>query len=157
MLPFRRVCIPFHCICIPKRCICVPLCTFPWRLRSISPLRDFPQAPPFTYMQNGNVRFVCQNPLSAVYLQFRENVCEFFAFIVCSGARSLFVFRAFVVRFPPVVQAFTNCTVYVQRYVLRWRLCWTHTERELFNLGCGFWLYTERCWAPHFIENAERH
>ena len=48
-LPFCCVCIPFRCVCIPFRCICVPLCSFPWRLRSIAPLHDFPQAPPFTY------------------------------------------------------------------------------------------------------------
>ena len=66
--------------------------------------------------------FVFNNPLSVVYLLFCESV-----HVVCVHrlffARSWFVFRAFVIRFPPVLQAFTHLyTTFNARFALAFAL-----------------------------------
>ena len=102
----------------------------------------------FHLQQNGNVRFVCHNPLSAVYIPFCERVralCTHRLFCACSS----FVFRAFVVRFPPVLQAFTACTQYVQRSF--WAgVCAEQKRKRNFLIKSVAFGCTQSGGAPHF-------
>ena len=144
----------FACHCVAFRVVCVQSHLHTTNCKVVGIHAWFFSDSSFHLLQNRNVRFVFNNTLSVVYLPFCERVrvaCVHRLFFV----RSSFAFRAFVVRFhlpfkrSPSVQCTFNA-----RFALAFSL--NENGKELFNQGCGFWLYTERRSAalPRFSKNA---
>ena len=152
---------PFCCVCIPFRCVCIPFRSVAFRGVCVASQQVHVFVQYFlrlllSFKAKRSLPFCERVRVAQVYRLFFVRLSAFRKFVVrfLWICRPFFVdlssvFREFVVRFSPVLQAFTICTLYVQRSFCAGVCAERKWERNFLIKGVAF-SCTRSGGAPRF-------